>query len=188
MKKLLVLAAVAMLASCARAPNVLPIANGGSGFSADDFLVVALEYSSPRELVGVNTFGPTQKAALCQRSSAALIAQAHDVIPEGHAMSSTCLHVAFRGPLSANGAVILQPFDGHPLQYVQVAVQYTKAGAFIGAQALSAAPDAKTCKSEARDILDSDRADGQFAPGVSVLIYCVPVPPLPTEETAGGIV
>lgn len=63
MKKLLILVALAAMASCARQP-------AADGFSADTFLVVALEYSGPNQLAGVNTFGPTPKAALCQRASA----------------------------------------------------------------------------------------------------------------------
>lgn len=74
------------------------------GFSVDDFLAVTLEYSSPREIVGVDTYGPADKAFQCERSVAAAIAQSHDMLPKGHMMTATCLHLKLDGPLGIHGA------------------------------------------------------------------------------------
>jgi hypothetical protein len=178
MKNLLVLAALALTACAAIPPKPVAVK---AGFAANDFLIVALEYAGPRELAGVNTFGPAPKSELCQRASAALIAQGHDVMPAGHTLVATCLHVKFSGPLE-HGAVIMQPFVGAPLAYLKVGVEYTASGGFVGAEPLNATADAETCRNQAREIIDSTAKDGKIPAGNSLLIYCVPIPVLPQQD------
>jgi hypothetical protein len=155
-----------------------------SGFQVDQAVGVVVEYHGPRTVTGVNTVGPTDHPEACPRAMAQIIGSAQDAVPAGDAIIGTCLNVKFGGPLSKKGAVIVQPFAGTPLEYILVGVEYDVKGAFIGAEGLHAAPDAATCQKQARDMIDSNQAQGNIRPGASLLIYCLPVPVLPTSESS----
>jgi hypothetical protein len=151
-------------------------------FAVDEYMALALEYSGPQTLLGINTLQPVPKAVQCQRGVAAAIVQAHDYLPEGHTMIATCLHVKFTGPIP-NGAVVVNPFSGSPLEYVNVATEYDSSGNFVGAQALNPAPDMQTCVNESKDLVKTNYTLGKIPPGNSLIIYCVPIPVLPTDGT-----
>ena len=154
-----------------------------SGFLANDFLTVTLEYAGPRELVGVDTYGPAVKAFQCERSAAAAVAQAHAMLPPGHLLTATCLHVLFKGPLGPDGAVVAQPFHGKPLEVIAVGVEFTHSGKFFGAEALHRASDVGTCVREAHEVIESNRRHGKIPEGNSLVIYCMPVPVIPKDAS-----
>ena len=79
--------------------------------------------------------------------------------------------------------MILQPVQRPPLSYALIAVMYSKMGAYVGMQPLHAVAKAATCQAQARDLIDSNRKDGKVPFGASLLIYCLPVPALPTDTT-----
>jgi len=154
------------------------------GFTADQYITVALEYAGPRTLVGVNTFGPFDKAVLCERGTVAAISQAYQsgAVPKGHLLAATCLHVKIKGPL-LRPVVVMTPFQGVPLGYVSIAVEYDTAGVFVGSQPLHASPDAATCKKTNEDVL----ARNPVAPGKSLLIYCVPIPAMTGQASSEAL-
>lgn len=176
------------LAGCAKTSHPIAIApSAARAFTVDQFVAVVMEYSGSRALVGADTHGPTAKEEPCARSAAAAMSQG-DVLPKGHKLVTTCLHVKFAGPLPS-GAAIQTPVSGTPFEYLTIGVEYAKAGDFVGAQALHPAPDAKTCMHEARDVIDSNYKDGHIAAGNSLLLYCLPVPVIDTDsKSEGGIV
>lgn len=185
MKYLFVLFALAigLLAGCSRVASVPRYA-----FTVDQFVAVALEYQGPHALIGVDTYGPTAKEFACVRSTQAAISQSDDMVPKGHTLVATCLHVAFGGPLS-HGAAISVPIAGTPYEYVTIGVEYAGNGEFVGAQALHSSPDLKTCMREARDVIGSNYRDGHVAAGNSLLLYCTPIPVLEQGlKGEGGVV
>lgn len=174
MKKFLAIALLALLGGCASAPSMPATPT----FTADTFLVVALEYHGPTTLEGANTFGPVDKETLCYRAASAVVAQAQSMIPAGHMMVATCLHVSFKGPLP-KGAVVSQPFQGSPLAYVLVAIMFDGRGHYVGSRPLHVARDVNVCKAQARDLIDSNIKEGNVPPSASLLIYCLPIPVAP---------
>lgn len=157
-------------------------------FTVDQFIAVAMEYQGPRDLVGADTYGPTTKEFDCSKGEQAAVAQSGDLIPAGHTMVTTCLHVKFGGPLP-RGAALAVPETGQPYEYLTVGVEYTASGRFVGAQALHAASDVKTCMAEAKDLLKSNYADGSIPAGNSLLLYCMPVPTIQNDkDDKGGVV
>lgn len=193
MKSIVLLFTAMLLAACAKAPSGMEIAaqveSAQNSFTVDDFIAVAMEYQGPSTLVGVDTYGPTDKEEVCQRSTAAAVVQSDDMLPHGHTMVTTCLHVKFGGPLP-RGAAVTVPVAGTPFEYMTIGVEYTHAGDFVGAEALHPAPDVKTCMREARDVIGSNYKDGHVAAGNSLILYCVPVPVIHQGSRAsdGGIV
>lgn len=160
-----------------------------AGFAVDQFTAVSLEYADAHDLVGVDTYGPTAKAFACERASAAALAQSHDMLPPGHAMAMTCLHVKFTGPVK-HGRVVMQPFHGTPLEYVSIAEEFTASGKFYGAEALHRSANASACRSSSRDVIDTNYREGKVPAGNSLLIYCLPVPVLadPGDKSDGATV
>jgi len=157
-------------------------------FSVDEFVAVALEYHGPRALIGADTYGPTPEEYSCVRSAQAGVAQSDDLLPSGHKLVTTCIHVKFGGPLP-RGAALAVPVTGTPFEYLTIGVEYAKSGAFVGAQALHAAPDVKTCMKEAHEVIDDNYRGGEIAAGNSLLLYCMPVPVIEHGgKNEGGIV
>lgn len=180
MKKFLAaLLLTSLLTACSpvAATASLPQTNS---LSVDQFLVVALEYAGPRQIIGVDTLGPTPKEALCERAVAAAVAQGQSVVPAGHFLSATCLHIRFTGPLT-KGAVVVQPFVGQPLEVISIAVEFTGTGDFVGAQALHPYPDAATCVKASQAAVDGTYKAGKVPNGGSLLVYCLPVPVAPVH-------
>ena len=152
-------------------------------FIADNEFVVEIEHDTAGIPVDVSTFGPVPEGQSCEQYETIIDAGAEKNNPPGFRSQTTCLHVRFRGPLGIHGAVISQPTKIKPLGWALIAVAYSRMGAYIGAQTLHATPDIKTCDSQAHDIIDSNVKDGTIHSGWSVLIYCLPEPPLPTKDT-----
>jgi hypothetical protein len=186
-----VLASLALLAGCSRAPlGMWKVMNAGanSAFTVDQFIAVALEYQGPRAIAGIDTYGPTAKEFACERAAEAAVSQSGDMLPPGHTLVTTCLHIAFGGPLP-KGAAVSVPITGKPFEYVTIGVEYTRVGEFLGAQAMHSSPDLATCMREARDVIRSNYADEHVAAGDSLLLYCTPVPTLEQDpKNEGGVV
>ena len=79
---LLAVSLCAISAATAATPTIKP-------FMVNQFVLVVVEYVGPVAVAGVSTYGPTTKAALCERSGAAAEAQAHEFVPHGHTMVTT---------------------------------------------------------------------------------------------------
>jgi hypothetical protein len=141
--------------------------------------------SNPNTLTGLDPFGPFAKEFDCTQYATTVIGQAADKLPRGDLMSSTCLHIAMKGPLGKHGAVVPQPFSGRPVTVAAVGVEFDRHGGFVGAQRLHYARDLKTCIWEAHDVIDSNQRDGKVPLGNSLLIYCVPIPGIPTKTSDG---
>jgi hypothetical protein len=183
MRKLFAFILVALVSGCARQT---PTPHGA--FVVDQFVAVAMEYQGTHALVGANTYGPTPKEYSCVRGAQAGVAQSDDMMPAGHQLVTTCIHVLFGGPLP-KGAALAMPVSGEPFEYLTIGVEYAKSGAFVGAQALHPAPDLKTCMREAREVIDDNYKGGQIEAGNSLLLYCMPVPVIEhNSKDAGGIV
>lgn len=183
MNKFSAILLLALLSGCSHAPQ-----SAKHGFVVNDFLTITMEYQNPRELVGVDTQGPTRKAFKCEQAGEAAIMQSDGMIPKSHRLVATCLHISFGGPLPKGSAVSI-PVSGTAFEYVTIGVEYTKQGHFFGAQALHSSPDKATCLREAKDVLGSNYRDGHVKAGNSLLLYCMPVPVL--EDNAkdeGGVV
>jgi hypothetical protein len=168
--------------------SATPVKSQSNTFTVDQFVAVALEYQGARALVGANTYGPTDKEFECIRGAQAGVSQSDDILPAGHKLVTTCIHVLFSGPLP-NGVAVAVPPTGIPIEYLTIGVEYTGGGDFKGAQALHVAPDLKTCMSEARDLLKSNYGDGSVPAGNSPLLYCTPIPMLQqNQKNDGGVV
>ena len=154
-------------------------------FTVDQFLMIAMEYDGTHSIVGVDTYGPSEKEFLCQRGAAAAVSQAQGKLARNHTLVTSCLQVEFGGPLP-KGAVAIVPAGFTPIEYVTVAIEYTSSGDFLGAKALHAAPDAKTCHREARDVLDTNYKSGKVPSGNSMILYCVPAPSIKRNASYEG--
>lgn len=184
MKKLFAFLLIAIIAGCVKSPS--PPQH--FGFDVDQFIAVTMEYQGAHALIAADTYGPTTKEFDCSRSAEAAVAQSDNVLPAGHTMVTTCLHVKFGGPLP-RGVALPIPIAGTPFEYLTVGVEYTAAGGFVGAQALHSAPDVRTCMAEARDVIASNYRDGTVPAGNSLLLYCMPVPTLDVKpQNEGGVI
>ena len=179
------------LVGCSKLPSstwTVASPSAHTKFTVDQFVAVAMEYQGSRSIFGIDTYGPTGNAFKCGRSAQAAVSQSGDMLPHGHTLVTTCLHVKFGGPLP-RGAALAVPIAGTPFEYVTIAVEYTKVGTFVGAQALHDSPDLKTCMRQAHDVIQSNYSGGQVSAGNSLLLYCTPVPVLErNSKDEGGIV
>lgn len=184
MRKILTILTVALITALAlnRFQPTLQMQTVSEQISVESYFGVGIEYANPTTVVGVSTFGPAQKETLCNQAIAALVAQAPQFESKGHITIGTCLHVAFRGPL-AKPAVIVQPFSGEPLEYALIAIEYAADGTYIGAQPLHAAPTARACAIQAREVISENSENLQ---GKALLIYCLPIPTLPSQNSSPG--
>ncbi|MGH9588300.1 MAG: hypothetical protein ACRD3F_15225 [Acidobacteriaceae bacterium] len=146
----------------------------------NSIFLISMEFAAPDQIIHASLYGPANKEALCERAGAAAFSQA----PKGHSYVSVCLHVAFTKPLGPKGVVVMQPYAGTPLEFLLVGADYNADGSYRSAGALHAVHDMKTCERQAHDIIDSNYKDGTIVKGVSALIYCVPVYPLPSSKRA----
>ncbi|MGA7540353.1 MAG: hypothetical protein WBW93_16475 [Steroidobacteraceae bacterium] len=178
MTKLITLVLILAVSACAKAP--VP---SSSNFLADNEFVIEMEHDTSGALVNVSTYGPVPHGQSCEQFEAVTASGTEKYNPKGFRSQLTCLQVKFLGPLGPKGAVILQPSGAAPLKYALIAVMYSKMGAYVGMQPLHAVKKAATCQAQARDLIDSNRKDGKVPFGASLLIYCLPVPALPTDKT-----
>jgi hypothetical protein len=119
----------------------------------------------------------------CLQDQAMKKARAQGYNPAGFSSQFTCQHVEFRGPI-VHGAVVMQPYARNqppPNAWVLFATDFSAHGKYLGAEMLHGVTLPSTCKRQARDIIDSNTS--AIPSGASVLIYCIPVPPLPTDTT-----
>lgn len=179
MKRTLVaMTAALLLGACAR--TVAPPA-----FKVDQFALIAVQYHSPTEVVGVNLYGPGGNESECTKAAISYMQQAAQAIPKTDRVAATCLHIALIGA-AKGGLTIMQPFSGQPLEYAIVPVEYDATGKLLGigesdGTAISGGQDAATCKSRADEIRTSSYADGKIPEANTLLVYCVGLPAMPAE-------
>lgn len=176
MKYLLAILAAIGIAGCAITPKV----QAPGTFMADNEFVIEIEHDNLGKPVKFSPYGPVPDGQSCEQYQGLVGAQAHKFNPKGFESQTTCLHVKFAGPLGARGAVIVQPASGETLGWALIAVAYSRQGHYIGAERLHIADTPTTCQYQGQDIIDSNVKDGKIHPGWSVLIYCVPIPPIPS--------
>ena len=163
-------------------------AGGAPPAFVNDFVGIGMQFDPAGHLEGVDILGRASKPAMCERNSAITMdyTYAHGLVPKGHTLVTTCLHVSFAGKI-AHGQVIVQPSKDSHRGFIAVAMEYTSVGKFYGAQALGRAPDLKTCIRNGHDTIDSSYKGKKIRAGNSLLIYCVAVPPAHPKKKINGM-
>jgi hypothetical protein len=197
MKKLvLLIVVVGLMAGCATiSPRHVAMHSIGANpavgsFVAEAFFVLEFEHDPNGVLVHAASYGPTDSEFKATQDAFVRRAKVQDDNPPGFTSQFTVQHVKFIGPLGPKGAVVTQPVAANhpaPPAWVLFATDFDAHGAYLGSEMLHAVSLALTCQHQAHDIIDSTpRSDSEpyaVPPGASLLIYCVPVPPLPTATT-----
>lgn len=180
MKRIAVLLSALALTACATHPMRFSVSRHITGHVfVNDFLGVGFEYDASRQWVGADILGHTANGFQCGRDNAQIMAYTrdHGNVKASHRLGATCLHVKFVPPLR-KGMVIVQPYGGRIDGFLALTVQYSATGKFIGARTLGQAADTGTCVKDGNATLESSFRHHKIPAGVSVLIYCVPVPQL----------
>lgn len=182
MKRILVAMTLALLFSACARTVALPT------FTVDEFALIAVQYRSPTEVVGVNLYGPGGNESECTKAGISYMQQASQVIPKTDRVAATCLHIALTGAVKG-GMTVMQPFSGQALEYAIVPVEYDAKGALLGigendGSAIPGGRDAQTCQSRADDIRTSSYADGKIPAANTLLVYCVGLPAMPAAMFA----
>lgn len=174
-----------LIAGCAKAPHVATAAlSKPASFTAEAFFVLEFEHDAQGALVHASPYGPTDSEFKALQDEAVKRAGASQRNPAGFTSQFTVQHVKFLGPLGPKGAVIMQPVARNrpaPLGWVLFATDFDAHGQYLGAEMLHGVALATTCQRQARDLIDANH--DRIPRGASLLIYCVPVPPLPTATT-----
>ncbi len=178
MNKLLAILIALGLFGCAKPVAVVSTSHS---FMTEAFFVLEFEHDAKGVLVHAVSYGPTFKEQDCLNSELMYQAKARQYNPPGFISQFTCEHVMFRGPVGPRGAVIAQPTARPPTGWVLFATDFSAHGQYIGAEMLHSVADLSACQHDARAVIDSN--PDAIPPGASLLIYCVPVPPLPTATT-----
>lgn len=152
----------------------------------NQFIGLGFEFDAHNQWIGADVLGRTRNGFLCGRNNAEIVtySREHGFVPPGHMLGTTCVHVEFKAPLP-RGYVIVQPYRGPVAGYFSFTVQFSPTGHFIGAKKLGKATTKGTCASRGADTLNSSYASRIVPKGVSVLIYCVPVP-MPSAQRIKG--
>jgi hypothetical protein len=190
MKNLVAFLLTAFCTGCAIAPQRISAPTSPTRFTAEAFFVLEFEHDTAGNLVHAASYGPTDSEFKADQDVLARTAKVHDDNPPGFQSQFTVQHVKFVGPLGPHGAVIVQPVAANrppPKSWALFATDFDAHGAYLGSEMLHAVALALTCQHQARDIIDStprsDSAPHAVPPDASLLIYCVPVPQLPTPTT-----
>ena len=169
---------LASASSASAAPaNAAAPAHDAHGFTVNQFVLIAMEYTADDDVAGIDTYGPTASQFRCTRAAANAITESEKVMPKGHRLVTTCLHVMFGGPLPHGVAAVI-PSKAKPLEYITVGVEYAADGHFVGAQALHPSLTVAQCMNESHAMLKSNYSSGRVHSGRSLILYCVPVPVL----------
>lgn len=180
MKKILTAMTLALLCVACSIPTA-----SAPPLHVDQFAMVAIQYHSPTEIVGVSLYGPADKESDCTKAAMAYLEQAAQSIPKPDRAVATCLEIKLNS-VAKGGLTVMQPFVGSPIEYAIVPVEYTATGQLVGiggqdGHAIPGGQDAATCKSRADEIRTSSYADGKIPEANTLLVYCVGLPAMPAE-------
>jgi hypothetical protein len=182
--------ALGLLAGCSISPRISSVAPPvkraatHAGFTAEAFFVLEFEHDTAGNLVNAAPYGPTDSEFKAMQDEVMRKARVSQYNPAGFTSQFTIQHVEFKGPLGPKGAVVVQPVARNqpaPKAWVLFATDFDAHGKYLGAEMLHAVALSLACQHDARDVIDSN--PHAAPPGASLLIYCVPVPPLPTDTT-----